>query len=202
MASQLLIKLRQFSNSTQWVNFENFSRILGHRKIDMYPNLWLIELCLLHGRQRELTELKYLSKWRHNCSSNYGKFRLQRKRVNFENFPGLLAHRPININPNLCPIELGLVHGRQRELTELKYMSKWRHNCSSNYGKFRAMSLFWKFLAIIGASPDKYESKFMPDRAMPPTWPSERVDRIKISVKMESQLLLKLRQILTATQMS
>ena len=32
---------------------------------------------------------------------------------------------------------------------------------------------------------------------MPPTWPSERGDRIKISVKMASQLLLKLRQIYT-----
>ena len=79
MASQLLIKLRQFSKSTQWVNFYNFSRILGHRKINVYPNLCQIELYLLLCVQRELTEWKYLSKWRHNCSSNYGKFRREHK---------------------------------------------------------------------------------------------------------------------------
>ena len=43
----------------------------------------------------------------------------------------------------------------------------------------------------------------MPDRAMPLyiyIWLSARVDRIEISVKMASQLLLKLRQIYTVEQ--
>ena len=78
MASQLLLKLRLIFTATQLVNFENFSRSLAYRAINMYRSLCPIELCLVHGRQTELTELKYLSKWRHNCSSNYGRFTLQR----------------------------------------------------------------------------------------------------------------------------
>jgi len=62
MASQLLLKLRQIPTATQWVNFDKFSRSLAHRPINMYPNLCHIELWLVHGRQIELTELKYLPK--------------------------------------------------------------------------------------------------------------------------------------------
>ena len=50
------------------------------------------------------------------------------------------------------------------------------------------------------ASPDKYESQFMPDRALPRKWPSDRADITEISVKMASQLLIKLRQIYTVEQ--
>ena len=53
----------------------------------------------------------------------------------------------------------------------------------------------WEFFAIIGASSHKYVYQFTPDRALPCKWGSERADRIEISVKMASQLLLKLRQI-------
>ena len=62
------------------------------------------------------------------------------------------------------------------------------------------MSKFLEFLAIVGVSPGIFVAQFMPDRALPPTWRSERADRIEISVKMASQLLLKLRQIYTVEQ--
>jgi len=135
MASQLPIKLQLIYSVEQCLNFENFERSLAHRPINMYQNLCSIEHCLIHGRQRELTELKYLSKWRHNCSSNYTKLTLLSYAFNFEKISRSLAHRPRNMYQNLCPIELCHVHGRQRELTELKHLSKLRHNCSSNNGK-------------------------------------------------------------------
>jgi len=57
--------------------------------------------------------------------------------LNFENFARSLAHRPINMYQNLCPIEHCLVHGRQRELTgieiSIKMASQLLHKQRQNY---------------------------------------------------------------------
>ena len=76
MASQLLLKLRQIY--TVELIREFLAIIDASLPTNRYPNLCQIELCLVHGVQRELTALKYLSKWRHNCSSNYGNVPTQR----------------------------------------------------------------------------------------------------------------------------
>jgi len=79
MASRLLLKYATFIQQlTHGANFENFSRSFARCPKNMYPNLCAIELCLVHGCHAEMTELKYLSQWRHNCTSNYGTFYRQR----------------------------------------------------------------------------------------------------------------------------
>jgi len=157
---QLLLKLRQIYTATLGVNFENFSRWLAHRPINMHPNLCTTEIWLVHGRQTELTELKYLTKWRHNCSSNYGRFTLQRYGLILRIY---LDHR--RIARQICI----LIYARPRSDSYMAVRQSWQNwniyqngvtNAPQTGDDFHGYSVgkFWEFLSIIGASPDKYVS--------------------------------------------
>ena len=164
----------------------------------MCPNFCPIEHCLSHGVLAEVTILKYLSKWCHNCSSNYGRLTLLSNVLKFWEFLAISGASPDKYASQFLQDRALRRTWRSDRAAELKYLSKWRHNCSSNYGTFTLLSnvlKFWEFLAISGASPDKHVSQFLSDRALPRTWRSGRCDRIGICVKLASQLLLILRHI-------